>query len=922
MSFSETFAGYVAACVLLLVIPASASAQVCKESNGNFSGKANLACDMRYRDQIVACDKKNPNDPNEVIGTRASCPPKPMPMIDTPNKSYIADYSPYLFQYPRDEESPGKLYSGPYALGTPGDASRTFQLFGETAPGTTRKDSCRTRLKLPSDPTSAGDWAKFIRLQTDNCTNEYILNAAIYPFQKEASHILSHDDPQNPGKLLDLQSECQPLRIAPGEQNEYNADTYLKAAWIKLLEDPTYRKTTGPMKCVPCASGGLSSEGLPCDREPHLPCGVTLSNPVKAPSPFPEVRLSSIATVPYEEINDPSHPFSPRWDFLLNDRDYSNLSMNLLGSPGVAVAIQGALKTYMTDTKNAVFCAGAKNADDETDAEKKEAAEVKVDVLEFRRKDFEKSLEKRALYNALCYQTKALYGGQTQRGIPQFIAIMGGSFCFKAKFFPFAPFVESQSFDCWKCFGLEGKVNGNDKDSQPPCTTNYLGKDLKIKGKKFPGLLNEFKPNANCGRKFDKVCRDLRAPYTSLNKLKMRYHNPKDKSDPNGDNVVLKEGALEGMTFKEYFGNHMPYPRIWDLGHSLQKTPPTDKNSQPPTDTTGQYTAIVGVGREAAANVASNAAPADANGRKAADSFTDQRCKTQGWGKQTNPLGVSFGGVQVSVPNPTSSWTETKLYQTRTLRHVGLSCLGRYEKVFKPGGAENLMALISAGEWDQLVIAKCARLPGGRTKDCQYMTIKEYNAAGNPPDDDSIVYLKQPKTEASPRAWRGYISAAKPENQYPSFGGSGNTDNLIKGLDDAEMGDIILMPNGPNDKDGLPKLAFVFATKLEKDGTHCERDKSCYVRVFEPDNGKWPDVCGTTDTWGEMKSRYYFKPGHLPKKARDEYARIGSIKDCEETKISLCEQSAWNRLTTYRIRKDIRKGCETGDKAIECGGGQ
>lgn len=863
-----------------------------------------MDCDMRYRDQIIACDKKNPNNSKEILGTRPSCPSKPMPMIDTPSGSYIADYSPYLYQYPREPEpNTQKPYSGAYALGTPGDASRTFQLFGSTAPGTKRLAACTTQIKLPSEPKTDGEWAMLIRMQADNCANQYILNSAIWPVQKESTQLLSLDDPQLPGKKINLESECQPLKTFSGEKNEYQANTYLEVAWRKLLFDADYRKTTGSLINTPCLGGLARDMNIPCDREPHLPKGTIIENPLAPPSPFPEVRLSNIASVPYEEINDPTHPFSPRWDFLLDDRDYGNLSLDLIGKPGVALAIRAGLEIYMSEVKNSVFCAGVRKADGESDKKKKADAQVRVDVLEFRRKAFEDSLKKRVLYNSVCKVHKAVFKTDTP-----ILIVAPASFCFKiTKVTITPPFVFGKDKDCWDCYKLSGKVD--DETQHPPCTTQYLGKDWRINNG-IPGGLNAFKRSANCGTKFDKICKDLRAPYTPLNKLKMRYHNPDDKDDKDGNNVVLKDGALEGMTHSEYFGNHMPYPKIWDLGQSLQSVPTSDKNNQPPLDTTGQYTAIVGVGREAAA-AAAFADPKDA------DKFPDQRCKTQGWGTAL-PTGLPFAGVTVNVPDPISSWTETKLYQARTLRNVGLSCLGRYEKVFKPGSAENMMLLVAGGEWQRLIVSKCPRLQDGKVGECEYMTIKQYTDAGNPENDNATVYMKQLDNQGWPLAWRGYLSAEKEETKFPAFGGAATTH--ADGLDDAELGDIVMLPKGPKNDGGLAKLGFVIATHLGTgpQKTNCESEKNCYIQVLEPDNGKWPDVCGTTDTWGEMKVRHYFKPGHLPQAAADEFTRISSTKDCEDTKLSHCEMSAWNTLKIYRPVKDVRQGCKNKDRAADC----
>jgi hypothetical protein len=193
--------------------------------------------------------------------------------------------------------------------------------------------------------------------------------------------------------------------------------------------------------------------------------------------------------------------------------------------------------------------------------------------------------------------------------------------------------------------------------------------------------------------------------------------------------------------------------------------------------------------------------------------------------------------------------------------------------------------------------------------------------------------MKQLENQAIPEPWRGYLASTTPEKEsasklteaetkFPNF--SGTAKEASYKLEDAELGDIVIMPYGPkNDKSkpGLAKLAMVIETHLKKDtkpgDTDCETTKSCYVKVMEPDNGKWPDICGTTDTWGEMKTRYYFKPGHLPPEATKEYERIKANKNCEETRLSHCEMNPWDSLKLYRIRKDERTGCDKA-KAIEC----
>ncbi len=928
---------------LLMSLAGPVYAQVCMEKSGSSSGKANMTCDMTYRNTLVTCDAKldpsdakcqaNPPDPQCTTGTRPACPKKPMPMIDTPNKSFIADYTPFLWTFPRDKDDPSKPYDGPYALGTPGDTSRTFQIFGNTAPDTKRLASCTAQIRVPTDPTTNGDWAKLIRLQVDNCTNQYLVRAAMYPVQKEATKLLSMDDPAHPSKVLNLAGECQPLNNFSEGENEYDAGHYLEIAWKKTMQDPKYRATTpGSLSCVQCRAGLQA-----CDKEPHLPCQTTLDNPLPPPSPVPEVRLSSISKVHYENINDPTHPFSPRWDFLLNDRDYGNLDPGQLAvlSPS-AVVINTALGIYMTSKTNSVYCAGVKNADSESNASKKDDATVRVDVLTFRKPPFEKALQKRTLYNSLCFENIPPnvrdLPSPTSMTIPEFLQMIATSWCYVIDGFYMAgtvPMIIAHNKHCWDCFG-NGTAKVDDESKHPPCTTVYLGKDHDMVGV-LGGGWNLFSIAPQCGANFPKICADLRRPYTSLNVLKMRYHHPNDPDDNDNKNVVLTNGAGEGMSFREYFSNHMPYPRMWDMnGVSLQNTQASDINSQPPTDTTGQWSTIVGIGREAAAKVASDAAGADANGDKPADVHKDERCLTGGWhggpvDAASPPAAVSFGGVTVNVPDAMTSWTEMKLYEARTLRNVGMSCLGRYEKVEKPGSAENMMLLRSGGQWQELIVSKCEKDAHGTVKNCKPMTYKECDADADCKkggSSSSAVYIKNINQQDIPQAWRGYLAAKDSANQFPTWPGDGSP-SYDTGLDKAAPGDVILMPNGLKDDAssemrGLAKMAFVIEARVP-DSTNCASNNDCYVRVLEPDNGKWPDSCATTDTWGEMKTRYYYKKGMLPKKAEQEYKRISALGDCQETKLSHCEESAWDTLKIYHINKDTtRPGCQNHDKAIDC----
>jgi hypothetical protein len=610
-----------------------------------------------------------------------------MPMLNTPKNSPISQYSPYLYAYPVNAD--GSAYNGQYAVGTSGGASNVYTMFGPTPSGIQSIAACVDQIRINGKTigqiTDVKDRAKFARMQIDNCTNQYVLYAALGVYQKENTKLINNAEIS--ADPINLETECQPLAtFTELDNDDYHPSDYLLAAWTKTVQDPKYRYTQkfklpagldafAKVLNIPVVGGG---------QEPSLPSGVTLASPLTPPNDpatgkFPQVLLSSISAVPYEEINDPTHPFSPRWDYLYADRDLSIMT-----------------KTYLTDdaSKNSVYCAGVKEAKNESDAQKKADLEVHVDVLGFRRDKFENGIFRRIGYNSLCKV-------DTLDQKTDIISAAALSYCFKPDTSTITSYLSCVTTEtaasygtgallaivqcyqtaepkatiqpCWKCYGL-GSDKVDDDNKHPPCATRYDGVDqtmpdtagfpsldsknftlatmlkaplelLKfikalMTGSQVAGALNAFSNKATCNLPYtghddnyniDKICHDLRRPYTSLNKLKMRYHNPNET-----DNNVLTNGVMEGLTFKEYFGNHMPYPRMWDTGLPLLKSNGSDRNNQPPDDTTGQYTAIVGVGREAAAKVIGN----DSNGDSLADKHKDERCMLGGWGSGNGITGL------------------------------------------------------------------------------------------------------------------------------------------------------------------------------------------------------------------------------------------------------------------------------------------
>lgn len=1264
------------AAAALLLFATHAHAQVCQDPDAEQGSDANptpsatpggaagtdqyfLNCDMEYKNTELMCD---------TFKVRGSCPAEPMEMKTTPKRSLIKDFSPFLYAYARDPDDRSRPYSGAYYRGTPGDASQTFGLV--CPPGRRCPASCTAQLKFRSEARSPEEEAKMVRLQLDNCANQYIVNSARFPLQKENTYLLSGEDPANGAARIGKETSCQPLKTVLDTKNEYFPTVYLRAAWIKLMQDPAYR---------------LNPKA---PNEPHLPDGVTIENPIPPPSPFEDVRLSQIGAVKYEEINDPTHPFSPRWDYEFNERDHY--------SPMTA--------SYSGDPANSVFCAG----------DKKDQI-LKVDILSFREANlkFDDKITKRIDFNKNCKANSGPqknpccvpsgFGGLTCKLLPcaqcygmtpekpvcstdytnlpdrrklkipylpvhpalrvvgaiqslsqlsltNLNSITGGvlnvaqaSGLISSQLgilnmlpgnLPFAdalPLLTGQanlmqalpnlapqllSTALGGQANLLGMLPGNLSLNQvtgllsgqgnilgaltsatglpigsamsvlqsPQNLLNMLptnsvlgdarqllnqqvgmvnnlvdrgmsvanagtnlinqaralenvnpnvllsdaanagaGAILDYRGLGLPGNMSvgqarnligstanslvNFNPNGSLsqysnllngqvgqllglpqnlpvqqvasmigsaqgvlqglgngnlqsalsGQALNSVtgvingqlgqltglpinitssqlgsiiggqsgilsalggslnpnqiagmltsqigqlgqlgqmagaaqglasalttgnisgllnsqlgalsglpglsslssvagildtnilggipglpgvpglpspspsntlptlavvamipaigpsprtakcnpnefaganstpmaqlCTALRAPFTPMNKLKMRYHNPDEE-----ENIVLKEGVPEGYTFKEYFKDtdpqkpaHMPYPRLWDTGRSIQRTA---SDQQDPKDDSGQWTAIVGVGHEATPG---DAEPPEGDTREEkakAQRMKDQRCMYGGWGGN-----VSMGGASIQLPDPIASWTELKLYQTRTLRDLGLSCLARYEKSYKLGSGEEKALLGFGADPTQGVITETDST-GKNTFTSVAKWLKD-----NPDRSQPMPGMSQLRQESFPLAWRGYLSAKDDDQKFPNF--PAGTATMETGLDKAQPGDIIVMENGASGenaagKRGLPRLALVTR----------EMTKGSWIKVMEADNGKWPDVCGTTDGWGELKTRYLYK-GSVPKEAQNEYRRIGSTDDCADPHLTQCVAKNWDTLKLYRPRANIREG--------------
>jgi hypothetical protein len=220
-------------------------------------------------------------------------------------------------------------------------------------PDATMINSCAQQLMVSNaaGAVSASD-PVWMRRELDNCLNQYILQQGRFPRINE----------NYKGAYFGINvGLCQPFRLqlppSRYDRYEYAPSEYLGVAWRKLLVDSNYKKT-------PAANA-----------EPHYRnhSRVNITRKIEMPTAtFGQILVEDLAessasggsvNLNYEKIVDPSHPFSPRWDYTRTDRSL----------------------TAFAPFPQMVRCAG-----------------VPVDIMTFRQGPFEAAIQRKITFNIAC----------------------------------------------------------------------------------------------------------------------------------------------------------------------------------------------------------------------------------------------------------------------------------------------------------------------------------------------------------------------------------------------------------------------------------------------------------------------------------------------------------------------------------------
>lgn len=202
----------------------------------------------------------------------------------------------------------------------------------------------------PDNPITA-------RKEMDSCTNQYIL------FRSNMIRVPVDDQGELPDVMTGREEDfCQPLRMVPfpEDEMEYVPSEYYVEAWRKTMMD----------------AGHLARDGMAPKEPQYDALGVSIKDPIQIRDDYSTVTLNDMTEFEYERINDPTHPFTPRWDFEFNERlHYSPMTVE-----------------YSYNPISAVRCSGGQIY-----------PWIPVDVLKWRQPAFDFYINWRIIFNIICW---------------------------------------------------------------------------------------------------------------------------------------------------------------------------------------------------------------------------------------------------------------------------------------------------------------------------------------------------------------------------------------------------------------------------------------------------------------------------------------------------------------------------------------
>lgn len=365
---------------------------------------------------------------------------------------------------------------------------------------------------------------------------------------------------------------------------------------------------------------------------------------------------------------------------------------------------------------------------------------------------------------------------------------------------------------------------------------------------------------------------DFRQGMQSFNAEPQPLDNPFHMNQPYSEFIAFPE-EVKSRYLASKLGYNMPYMRWWDTGVSAGNK----YHGGSFVNTLGGWDVIIGVGREE-------------RDKTTAETLSHRA------GRLCSSDGGRLGSDQPSQMGRVGGWSELKAHQMWSVRRSNLACLARYETVFKPGSAENLVHAKAGAGYISMLSRQFPWSLGwrgyvtdshndasrmGAVKHTSYKWQFPYfpnpadagingviNGGGYDPEDLSRTkdYNGQPKNSI---IGNGVVPPYDPLNPDPALG-----------LDNALPGDIVTIT-----MNGLPHVYYVtklgwpvdikeaqakwnyLENKYQLPNGNFIRPDRVYVESW--DQGKFPTSTGSSMHWGYGPERTIYKY-FVPENYREE----------------------------------------------------
>ena len=243
-------------------------------------------------------------------------------------------------------------------------------------------------------------------------------------------------------------------------------------------------------------------------------------------------------------------------------------------------------------------------------------------------------------------------------------------------------------------------------------------------------------------------------------------------------------------------------------------------------------------------------------------------------------------------------WNELIMYQANCNRFFGLNCICDYFKNFWKGSAIGYAMSRASGQ-----------VAMGNESHNEYTDVQTEQLQGQ---YDQYKYKKN-VDKSDVKTWQRILNVKEGNQNFPALIGKkipgkpggqakenwpGDGSFLLTGLDNAQVGDIIVWDNDTAVAGGYKRplhAGYVERTMTKKDGSKC-------VQISESNNGAIRDAAGNTENWGRVTTRWLCNQDDQSYTFNQDGQK--GLKDCAYNQMSNCWEKQWSQWKIYRYKND------------------